>query len=157
MINDNFFWTNRQLAEAGAHVVMAVRNPKAAQELIHKWQNEWSGLGLPLNVEVFIYLFIRNFISYLLYIYIYIQSWVCGVVILVLKVMELDLLSLESVVRFSEAWNARSGPLHVLINNAGMFSIGGWCQCFFHTFHFSKKKFFLFLHFKIFVFLFVFL
>lgn len=39
--------------------------------------------------------------------------------------MELDLLSLESVVRFAEAWNARSGPLHALINNAGIFSIGG--------------------------------
>ncbi|XP_040998700.1 dehydrogenase/reductase SDR family member FEY-like isoform X2 [Juglans microcarpa x Juglans regia] len=80
----------RQLAEAGAHVVMAVRNPKAANELIQKWQNEWSGMGLPLNIEV----------------------------------MELDLLSLDSVARFSEAWNARLGPLHVLINNAGIFSIG---------------------------------
>ncbi|XP_050376612.1 dehydrogenase/reductase SDR family member FEY-like isoform X1 [Argentina anserina] len=82
--------TARQLAEAGAHVVMAVRNTKAAEELIQKWQNEWSGMGLPLNIEV----------------------------------MELDLLSLDSVVRFCEAWNARSGPLHVLINNAGIFSIG---------------------------------
>lgn len=42
--------------------------------------------------------------------------------------MELDLLSLNSVVRFAEAWNARMGPLHVLINNAGMFSIGGWSR-----------------------------
>lgn len=41
------------------------------------------------------------------------------------KVMELDLLSLDSVVRFAEAWNARLGPLHALINNAGIFSIGG--------------------------------
>ncbi|KAK3414264.1 hypothetical protein EUGRSUZ_I02747 [Eucalyptus grandis] len=80
----------RQLAEAGAHVVMAVRNPKAANDLIQKWQNEWSGMGLPLNIEV----------------------------------MELDLLSLDSVVRFSDAWNSRLGPLHVLINNAGIFSIG---------------------------------
>ncbi|XP_004299813.1 PREDICTED: retinol dehydrogenase 11-like [Fragaria vesca subsp. vesca] len=80
----------RQLAEAGAHVVMAVRNTKAAEELIQKWQNEWSGMGLPLNIEV----------------------------------MELDLLSLDSVVRFCEAWNARLGSLHVLINNAGIFSIG---------------------------------
>lgn len=40
--------------------------------------------------------------------------------------MELDLLSLDSVVSFAEAWNARLGPLHVLINNAGIFSIGGW-------------------------------
>ncbi|KAL6184328.1 hypothetical protein ACLB2K_045730 [Fragaria x ananassa] len=81
----------RQLAEAGAHVVMAVKNTKAAKELLQKWQNEWSGVGLPLNIEV----------------------------------MELDLLSLDSVVRFSEAWNARLGPLHVLINNAGRFTIGG--------------------------------
>ncbi|KAG7037076.1 WW domain-containing oxidoreductase, partial [Cucurbita argyrosperma subsp. argyrosperma] len=80
----------RQLAESGAHVVMAVRNPKAALDLIQKWQNEWSGKGLPLNIEV----------------------------------MELDLLSLDSVVRFAEAYNARMGPLHVLINNAGIFSIG---------------------------------
>ncbi|KAJ6373713.1 hypothetical protein OIU78_029405, partial [Salix suchowensis] len=79
----------RQLAESGAHVVMAVRNTKAAHDLIHKWQSEWTGLGLPLNIEV----------------------------------MELDLLSLESVSRFAEAWNARMGPLHVLINNAGIFSI----------------------------------
>uniref|UniRef100_A0A6N2LPW1 Uncharacterized protein n=1 Tax=Salix viminalis TaxID=40686 RepID=A0A6N2LPW1_SALVM len=84
----------RQLAESGAHVVMAVRNTKAAHDLIHKWQSEWTGLGLPLNIEV----------------------------------MELDLLSLESVSRFAEAWNARMGPLHVLINNAGIFSIReeGW-------------------------------
>ncbi|GLU12813.1 hypothetical protein SLE2022_294720 [Rubroshorea leprosula] len=80
----------RQLAEAGAHVVMAVRNTKAANELIQKWQNERPEGGLPLNVEV----------------------------------MELDLLSLDSVARFAEAWNARSAPLNVLINNAGIFSIG---------------------------------
>ncbi|XP_031251529.1 LOW QUALITY PROTEIN: dehydrogenase/reductase SDR family member FEY-like [Pistacia vera] len=80
----------RQLAESGAHVVMAVRNVKAAQELIQKWQEEWTGRGLPLNIEV----------------------------------MELDLLSLDSVVRFADAWNARLGPLYVLINNAGIFSIG---------------------------------
>jgi NAD(P)-dependent dehydrogenase (short-subunit alcohol dehydrogenase family) len=42
------------------------------------------------------------------------------------KAMALDLLSLDSVARFAEAWNARAAPLHVLINNAGIFSIGGW-------------------------------
>lgn len=44
----------RQLAESGAHVVMAVRNAKAAHDLIQTWQNDWSqmGLGLPLNIEV---------------------------------------------------------------------------------------------------------
>ncbi|WCJ34726.1 NAD(P)-binding Rossmann-fold superfamily protein [Euphorbia peplus] len=81
----------RQLAEGGAHVVMAVRNTNTANQLIQSWQNESSSrIGLPLNLEV----------------------------------MELDLLSLESVVKFAQAWNARSGPLHVLINNAGIFSIG---------------------------------
>ncbi|PIA30938.1 hypothetical protein AQUCO_05300044v1 [Aquilegia coerulea] len=82
--------TARQLAESGAHVVMAVRNPKAGHDLVQKWQSEWPGVGLPLNIEV----------------------------------MELNLLSLDSVVRFAEAWNARLGPLHVLINNAGIFSLG---------------------------------
>ncbi|KAJ6846241.1 retinol dehydrogenase 12-like [Iris pallida] len=83
----------RQLAQAGGHVVMAVRRVKLAQELIREWQdveNSEVGTGMPLNVEV----------------------------------MELDLLSLDSVVRFAEAWNARMGPLHVLVNNAGIFSIG---------------------------------
>lgn len=47
-----FYWLYRQLAESGAHVIMAVRNPKAAHELIQKWQEEWSGMGLPLNIEV---------------------------------------------------------------------------------------------------------
>ncbi|KAJ7962759.1 putative Short-chain dehydrogenase [Quillaja saponaria] len=79
----------KQLAESGAHVVMAVRNQAAAIELIKKWQNEWSGSGL-LNIEV----------------------------------MELNLLSLASVAKFAEAWNSRSKPLHVLINNAGIFSVG---------------------------------
>ncbi|TKY45417.1 Short-chain dehydrogenase TIC 32 [Spatholobus suberectus] len=78
----------RQLAQSGAHVVMAVRNTKAAQELIQKWQIDSEGLSIPLNVEV----------------------------------MQVDLLSLDSVARFAEAWNARSAPLHVLINNAGIFS-----------------------------------
>ncbi|MCL7031635.1 hypothetical protein MKW94_023964 [Papaver nudicaule] len=91
--------TARQLAEAGAHLIMAVRKPKVAQELIQKWQDEQLGLGLPLNVEV----------------------------------VELDLLSFDSVVSFAEAWNARLAPLNVLINNAGIFSIGG-------TQRFSKDK-----------------
>lgn len=43
--------------------------------------------------------------------------------------MEIDLLSLDSVARFAEALNARLGPLHVLINNAGMFAMGGWFYC----------------------------
>lgn len=52
---------NRQLAESGAHVVMAVRNTKAALDLIEKWQKDWSGRGLPLNIEVSIYLFFSKF------------------------------------------------------------------------------------------------
>nr|CAD1830688.1 unnamed protein product [Ananas comosus var. bracteatus] len=80
----------RQLAESGAHVVMAVRRPKLAHDLIQKWQNEKSETGMPLNIEV----------------------------------MELDLLSLDSVAKFADAWNARLAPLHVLINNAGIFAIG---------------------------------
>lgn len=43
---------SRQLAESGAHVVMAVRNPKGAHDLIQKWQADWAGKGLPLNIEV---------------------------------------------------------------------------------------------------------
>ncbi|KAL8111000.1 hypothetical protein AgCh_026676 [Apium graveolens] len=80
----------RQLAEAGAHVVMAARDTASANGLIKKWQHDLSGKSLPLNIEV----------------------------------MELNLLSLKSVARFAEAWNARSVPLRVLINNAGIFSIG---------------------------------
>ena len=39
-----------QLAEAVAHVVMAVRNPKTAHELINQWSASWH--GLPLHIEV---------------------------------------------------------------------------------------------------------
>ncbi|XP_059639559.1 dehydrogenase/reductase SDR family member FEY-like [Cornus florida] len=79
----------KQLAESGAHVVMAVRNPSAAHNLIQKWETNRSNTSL-LNVVV----------------------------------MELNLLSLESVVKFAEAWNSLSKPLHVLINNPGIYSIG---------------------------------
>lgn len=43
---------HRQLAEAGAHVVMAARDTKAAHDLIQQWQRDWSAKGLPLNIEV---------------------------------------------------------------------------------------------------------
>ncbi|KMZ59459.1 Dehydrogenase/reductase SDR family protein 7-like [Zostera marina] len=79
----------RQLAEAGSHVVMAVRNTRLAHELIHKWESERCDHSPLLEIEV----------------------------------MELDLLYLESVVRFAKNWNALSKPLHVLINNAGIFSL----------------------------------
>ncbi|GFZ03998.1 NAD(P)-binding Rossmann-fold superfamily protein [Actinidia rufa] len=52
------------------------------------------------------------------------QSHKSGTFSLNIDIMELNLLSLESVVRFSQAWNSISKPLNVLINNAGIFSIG---------------------------------
>ncbi|KAJ6388097.1 hypothetical protein OIU77_026630 [Salix suchowensis] len=47
-----------------------------------------------------------------------------GTSLLSVEVMELNLLSLASVVSFARAWNLRSKPLQVLINNAGIFSMG---------------------------------
>ncbi|KAJ8539243.1 hypothetical protein K7X08_013495 [Anisodus acutangulus] len=41
-----------------------------------------------------------------------------------IDVFELDLFSLESVVEFAQEWNSRLKPLNVLINNAGIYSIG---------------------------------
>ncbi|XP_028795441.1 dehydrogenase/reductase SDR family member FEY [Neltuma alba] len=92
----------RNLAFSGAHLVMAVRNQKAAHDLVNQWNRERSSsrsppssdtdfdAAKPLNIEV----------------------------------MKLDLLSLQSVVNFAEEWNSRSKPVNVLINNAGIFSIG---------------------------------
>lgn len=81
--------TAKQLAEAGAHVVLACRNTRAAQALVHDWQKEREHYSGPLDVEV----------------------------------MELNLLSLSSVRAFAATWEARQGPLHVLVNNAGIFSM----------------------------------
>jgi NAD(P)-dependent dehydrogenase (short-subunit alcohol dehydrogenase family) len=40
--------------------------------------------------------------------------------------MELDVASLESVRAFARAWRARGDrSLHVLVNNAGVFAMGG--------------------------------
>ncbi|KAL3835474.1 hypothetical protein ACJIZ3_010210 [Penstemon smallii] len=75
----------RQMAQSGAHLIMAVRNPDAAQEIIKIWSK-----SNPIDAQI----------------------------------MELDLLSLESVVKFSETYNSKSKPLHLLINNAGIFNIG---------------------------------
>lgn len=47
-----------------------------------------------------------------------------GTALLDIEVMELHLLSLNSVFEFAEAWNSSSRPLQVLTNNAGIFSIG---------------------------------
>lgn len=63
MYKNSAFALDRQLAEAGAHVVMAVRSTNRAQELIRKWQEEWSGKGLPLNIEVY-YLSSQSSIKY---------------------------------------------------------------------------------------------
>lgn len=38
-------------------------------------------------------------------------------------VMELDLSSIASIRAFADAWNARNLPLHVLLNNAGLFAM----------------------------------
>ncbi|CAM6090475.1 unnamed protein product [Calypogeia fissa] len=80
-----------ELARAGAHVVLAVRNTKAGKDLVQKWvEDQKSKGGRSINAEV----------------------------------MELNLLSLASVRAFAKQWNDRQVPLHVLINNAGIFSIG---------------------------------
>lgn len=46
---------------------------------------------------------------------------------------ELDLSSLQSVRRFAEAWRAARRPLHVLVNNAGIFAMSAvrhfYLQC----------------------------
>lgn len=41
-----------------------------------------------------------------------------------LEVRELDLASLASVRRFAAGWEAEGRPLHLLVNNAGVFTIG---------------------------------
>ncbi|KXZ46560.1 hypothetical protein GPECTOR_42g769 [Gonium pectorale] len=41
------------------------------------------------------------------------------------EVRLLDLASLDSVRRFVAAWEAEKRPLHILVNNAGVFTIGG--------------------------------
>jgi NAD(P)-dependent dehydrogenase (short-subunit alcohol dehydrogenase family) len=67
--------------------VLAVRNVKAAKNLLEEWQSGQEDLSSPLDVEV----------------------------------TELDLLSLDSVWKFGEAWETQKIPLHVLINNARIF------------------------------------
>lgn len=42
-----------------------------------------------------------------------------------LEVSLLDLASLESVRGFVQRWEQQQRPLHILINNAGMFNMGG--------------------------------
>ena len=40
----------------------------------------------------------------------------------------LDLASLDSVRTFAAAWQRERRPLHILVNNAGIFSMGGMCH-----------------------------
>ncbi|MED6108955.1 hypothetical protein PIB30_029054 [Stylosanthes scabra] len=54
----------RQLAQAGAHVVMAVRNTKAAQELIQQWQIDSEGFGIALSVEITFELIVKQLMSF---------------------------------------------------------------------------------------------
>jgi hypothetical protein len=42
----------RHLAISGAHVVLAVRNVKAAKNLLEEWQSGQEDLSSPLDVEV---------------------------------------------------------------------------------------------------------
>ncbi|XP_077242234.1 dehydrogenase/reductase SDR family member FEY-like [Tasmannia lanceolata] len=81
--------TARELAMAGAHVIMACRNAKAATEIADSWKQEAHD-SRELHVEV----------------------------------MALDLLALSSVQNFAAEWDRRALPLHVLINNAGIFLMG---------------------------------
>ncbi|GKD76991.1 retinol dehydrogenase 11-like protein, partial [Tanacetum coccineum] len=82
----------RQLAEAGGHVVMAVRNTELAHKLVQKWQAELQNTSSTKVINI--------------------------------DVMELNLSSLESVARFANTWNSKNKPLNILINNAGIFSMG---------------------------------
>jgi NAD(P)-dependent dehydrogenase (short-subunit alcohol dehydrogenase family) len=50
-----------------------------------------------------------------------------GVVEPDVQVMELDLASLDSVRRFSDAWEERGRHIDILVNNAGVFAMGGEC------------------------------
>ncbi|XP_042518960.1 dehydrogenase/reductase SDR family member FEY-like [Macadamia integrifolia] len=81
--------TARELAKAGAHVIMACRNTKAANNIACQWKIDAHNSRI-LDVEV----------------------------------MELDLLSLSSVQKFAATWEQREEPLHILINNAGIYLMG---------------------------------
>ena len=41
------------------------------------------------------------------------------------QVQLLDLASLDSVRAFAAAWQRQRRPLHILVNNAGIFTMGG--------------------------------
>ncbi|KAK4269487.1 hypothetical protein QN277_022640 [Acacia crassicarpa] len=86
----------RNLAFSGAHLVMAARNTKAAHDLINQWNHEISYCSDDDEAKQ----------------------------LLDIEVMKLDLLSLQSVVNFAQEWNSRSRPVNVLINNAGILTMG---------------------------------
>ncbi|KAI9089515.1 hypothetical protein K1719_029120 [Acacia pycnantha] len=84
----------RNLTFSGAHLVMAARNTKAAHDLINQWNHERSS-DVDDDAKLFD-----------------------------IEVMKLDLLSLQSVVKFVQEWNSRSSrAVNVLINNAGIYSM----------------------------------
>eukprot|EP01018_Ginkgo_biloba_P030811 Gb_19713 [translate_table: standard] len=83
--------TARELAMAGAHVIMACRNTRVASELDQEWQRQQKEVnGNPLSIEV----------------------------------MELELMCLASVKAFAANLLSRRAPLHILINNAGIYRMG---------------------------------
>ncbi|KAK4269496.1 hypothetical protein QN277_022647 [Acacia crassicarpa] len=84
----------RNLTFSGAHLVMAEKNTKAAHDLINQWNHERSYSSSDNEAKL-----------------------------LDIEVMKLDLLSLQSVVKFAQQWNSRSRPVNVLINNAGIYSM----------------------------------
>ena len=49
----------------------------------------------------------------------------CANMVLSAQVQVLDLASLDSVRSFAAAWQRQQRPLHILVNNAGIFSMGG--------------------------------
>ena len=48
-----------------------------------------------------------------------------GLSTLSLEIMQLDVSQLKSIRDFVSKWRSSERPLHVLINNAGIFDIGG--------------------------------
>jgi len=46
-----------------------------------------------------------------------------------LELALLDLASLESVRQFVQRWENQQRPLHALVNNAGLFNMGGGLRC----------------------------
>ena len=114
----------RELALAGAHVIFAVRNTNGAKDLISQWQATQPEGTPPLHCEVQFQCLrfqslaqTSNARHQTIMFTDMLSSW--------LQVMELDCLSFDSVRKLAEAWEARKLPLHLLINNAGIFCMTG--------------------------------